>query len=51
MPKKAIPGPFIIKDVDGQPLRDPKGLIREFCTVARAKPHVRPGDKVELGQR
>lgn len=51
MPRKPIPGPFIIVDADGQPLQDAKGSTREFSTIARATPHLRAGDKVELGQR
>jgi hypothetical protein len=51
MPRKPIPGPFIIVAADGQPLRDVRGSTREFSTIARATSHLRPGDKVELGQR
>jgi hypothetical protein len=51
MPKKTVPGPFVIFAADGEPLRDARGAVREFSTVARANSHVRPGDKVVLGKR
>jgi hypothetical protein len=51
MPKKTLPGPFIILNAQGEALRDARGAIREFSTVARANSHVRPGDKVAPGKR
>jgi hypothetical protein len=51
MPRKIIPGPFIILGPEGEPLRDVRGAVREFSTVARANSHVRPGDKVVSGKR
>jgi hypothetical protein len=51
MPKKPMPGPFIITDADGEPLRDAVGALREFSTIARANKHLRPGDKVITGKR
>jgi hypothetical protein len=49
--RKAPPGPFIITDSDDQPLRDANGAVRVFSTVARATPHLRPGDKVAADKR
>jgi hypothetical protein len=50
-PKRSQPGPFIIVDGEGIPVRDANGNIREFSTVARATPYLRPGDKAVLGTR
>ena len=49
--KRAVPGPFIIVDSAGEPLRDERGGIREFSTEKRAMASLRPGDKVIPGQR
>lgn len=51
MPKKPMPGPFIISDANGEPLRDAAQAVREFSTIARATRHLRPGDKVVPGRR
>ena len=51
MPKKPMPGPFVITAANGDPVRDSRGAIREFSTVARANAHLRPGDKVVPGRR
>jgi hypothetical protein len=50
-PKRTQPGPFIIVDADGIPVKDANGNIREFSTIARATPHLRPGDKAIPGTR
>jgi hypothetical protein len=51
MPRKHVPGPFIILDAQGEALRDTRGAVREFSTIARANAHLRPGDKVTPGRR
>ncbi|HEX8415542.1 MAG TPA: hypothetical protein VF637_16920 [Sphingomicrobium sp.] len=49
--KRTVPGPFIIVDSAGEPLRDERGAIREFSTEKRAAASLRPGDRVAPGQR
>ena len=49
--RKVPPGPFVITDADDQPLRDASGATRVFSTIARAAPHLRPGDKVAEDKR
>lgn len=51
MPKKPMPGPYMIADANGEPLRDAANAVREFSTVARAARHLRPGDKVVPSRR
>ena len=51
MPKKPMPGPYIIADANGEPLLDAAHAVREFSTIARATRHLRPGDKVVPGTR
>jgi hypothetical protein len=51
MARKTMPGPFIIVGPDREALRDARGAVREFSTIARATQHLRPGDKVEPGKR
>ena len=51
MARKSLPGPFVIIDPAGQPLRDGSGALREFSTEKRATAFLRPGDKVMLGKR
>lgn len=48
LPRKTRPAPalFIITDESDQPVLDASGRPRVFSTIARATPHLRPGDKV-----
>ena len=51
MPRKLVPGPFVIVDAEGQPVRDERGAVREFSTEKRAAAYLQPGHKVVLGRR
>jgi hypothetical protein len=48
---KAPPDPYVITDADDQLVRNGNGVVRVFSTVARATPHLRPGDKVAQDRR
>ena len=48
--KRTLPGPFIIVDSAGEPLRDERGGVREFSTEKRATANLRPGDRVAVGR-
>jgi hypothetical protein len=49
--RKTVPGPFIVVNEAGEPLRDERGAVREFSTEKRAAALVGPGDRVALGKR
>ncbi|MBB5716266.1 hypothetical protein [Sphingomonas aerophila] len=49
--RKIVPGPFIVVNDAGEPLRDERGAIREFSTEKRAAAAVGPGHRVALGKR
>jgi hypothetical protein len=49
--RKMIPGPFVVVNNAGEPLRDERGAIREFSTEKRAAASAGPEDRVSLGRR
>lgn len=49
--RKTVPGPFVVVNESGEPLRDERGAVREFSTEKRATAFVGPGHRVSLGKQ